>query len=89
MFGVCIIYSIPILIFIIPLVISMIAMPLFISNASSSQQDALFPIFMLIIFGTLCVLIPLSLPLAVIIPGAEMHVMDKNEFAAGFRIREW
>jgi hypothetical protein len=89
MFGIRIIYSIPIFIFIIPLVISMIAMPIFMSNASSSQQDALFPLFILIIFGTICVLIPISLPLAVIIPAAEMHVVNTDEFAAGFRIRIW
>ena len=89
MFGIRIIYSIPILILFIPLFISLIAMPIFISTARSSQLDTFFPIFMLIIFGTMCVLIPVSLPLAVIIPGAEMYVVDKDEFAAGFRIREW
>jgi hypothetical protein len=35
------------------------------------------------------VLIPFSLPLAVIIPAAEMYMVDKDEFAAGFRVREW
>jgi hypothetical protein len=89
MFGIRIIYSIPILILFIPLFISMVVMPIFLNNASSSQADALLPIFMLIVFGTLCILIPISIPLAVIIPVAEMHVVDKDEFAAGFRIREW
>ena len=32
-------------------------------------------------------LIPISFLLAVMIPAAEMHVVDKDEFAAGFRIR--
>jgi hypothetical protein len=89
MFGIRIIYSIPILILILPLFMSIIIMPIFMSNVSSSQQDALLPLFILVIFGTICVLIPLSLPLAVIIPAAEMYVVDKDEFAAGFRIREW
>jgi hypothetical protein len=89
MFGIRIIYSIPIMILAIPLFISMFAMPIFMSDISNSQADTLFPIFMLIVFGTLCVLIPISLPLSVIIPGAEMYVVDKDEFAAGFRIREW
>jgi hypothetical protein len=89
MFGIRFIYSIPIMILFIPLFISMLAMPIFMSQASSSQLDTLFPIFMLVIFGTLCILIPISLPLTLIIPGAEMYVVDKDEFAAGFRIREW
>jgi hypothetical protein len=88
-FGIRIIYSIPIMILGIPLFISMFAMPIFMNTASSSQMDILFPIFMLIIFGTMCILIPVSLPLAVIIPVVEMHVVDKDEFAAGFRFREW
>ncbi len=89
MFGVRIIYSIPILLLTIPLFLSMIGMPIFMSSMDSSKIDALIPVFMLVIFGTLCILIPISFPLAVIIPAAEMHVVEKDEFAAGFRIREW
>jgi len=88
-FGIRIIYSIPILLLMIPFFITMIGMPILMSNASSSQVDSFMPIFMLIVFGTICLLIPISLPLAVIIPGAEMYVVEKDEFAAGFRIREW
>ena len=89
MFGVRIIYSIPILILVTPLFISSIIMPILMSNSHGSQMNTLFPILMVIIFGTICILIPISLLLAVIIPAAEMHVVDQDEFAAGFRIREW
>jgi len=89
LFGIRIIYSIPILIIAAPLFIISIIMPIFMANASSSELDALLSIFMLIIFGTMCVLIPISIPLAVIIPAAEIYMVDKGEFAAGFRIREW
>jgi hypothetical protein len=40
-------------------------------------------------FAVMCLIIPVSLPLAAIIPAAEMHAVDKAEFAAGFRFREW
>lgn len=89
MFGIRIIYSIPIMILAAPLFISMFIMPFFMSEANSSELNVLFPIFMTIIFGTLCILIPISFALAFIIPAAEMYVVDKDEFAAGFRIREW
>lgn len=88
-FGIRIIYSIPILVFAMPLFISMFVMPFFLSGASNSEVETFIPIFMLIFFGAMCFLIPISIPLTVIIPAAEMHVAENNEFAAGFRIREW
>lgn len=88
-FGIRIIYSLPILVFALPLFISMFAMPFVLSSANSSDVEAFIPIFMLFFFGAMCFLIPLSIPLGVIIPAAEMHVVENNEFAAGFRVREW
>jgi hypothetical protein len=32
---------------------------------------------------------PLSLALGIIVPTAELHTIAHNDFAAGFRIREW
>ena len=89
MFGVRIIYSIPILILISPLFISSIVLPILMGNSKGSEVDVLLPILMVIVFGTLCILLPLSFLLAIVIPAAEMHVVDKDEFAAGFRIGEW
>ncbi len=88
-FGIRIIYSIPILILLFPLFISMFVMPVLLSTASSSEMEVFIPIFMLIFFGVMCVMIPISIPLAVVIPAAEMYVADTDEFAAGFRIRDW
>ena len=89
MFGVRIIYSIPIMILTAPLFISSIVMPILMGNSKGSEMDALFPALMLVMFCTMCILIPFSFLLAIIIPAAEMHVVDKDEFAAGFRIGEW
>jgi hypothetical protein len=89
MFGVRIIYSIPIIILTAPLFISSIVMPILAGNSKGSEMDALFLAFMVVMFCTMCILIPFSFLLAVIIPAAEMHVVDKDEFAAGFRIGEW
>lgn len=89
MYGVRIVYSIPILILAIPIFIAGVGMPIFMENANSANADSILAIFSLIMFGAFCLIIPLSFPLAVIIPAAEMHAVDKNEFAAGFRVKEW
>lgn len=89
MFGVRIIYSIPIMILTAPLFISSIVMPILMDNSRGSEMDVLFPVLMVIMFCTFCFLIPISFLLAIVIPAAEMHVVDKDEFSAGFRIGEW
>ena len=46
----------------------------------------LLPLF----FGIAMIFIfPLSLALGIIVPTAELHTIAHNDFAAGFRIREW
>ena len=89
MFGVRMVYSIPILILVIPIIIAGIAMPIVMANVNSSEVDSIIIVFSLIMFAAICLIIPISLPLAVIIPAAEMYAVEKSEFAAGFRIREW
>ncbi|MBL8063929.1 MAG: DUF4013 domain-containing protein [Anaerolineales bacterium] len=89
LFGIRMIYSIPILIIAIPLMLAGIAMPLIVENLDSSNIDAFLTIFTIVMFGGMCVLIPLSIPLALLIPVAEMHYIEKNDFAASFRIKEW
>lgn len=89
LFGVRMIYSLPILILVIPLMMAGFAMPFLAENLDSGSADAFIAIFAVIMFGSMCIIIPLSIPLAVIIPAAEMHVAETNEFTAGFRIREW
>lgn len=89
MFGIRIVYSIPIMILTAPLFISSIVMPILMGNSRGSEMDALFPVLMVIMFCTFCFLIPISFLLAIVIPAAEMHVVNKDEFSAGFRIGEW
>lgn len=89
MFGVRIIYSLPILIIAIPLMIAGIALPIVMESVNSSSADSIIIIFSMVMLAAMCVIIPLSLVLSAIIPAAEMNAVDKAEFAAGFRIREW
>ena len=88
-FGIRMVYSLPILILIIPLFMALFTMPILAGTLSNSNLDLFFPFLMAVIFGVMCLVIPISIPLSIIIPAAEMHVVDQDEFAAGFRIREW
>lgn len=88
-FGVRIIYSLPIIILVLPLMITSFILPWVMSNSGNPESDPFFLIFMGVFALTMCLIIPVSIISAVFIPAAEMNVIDKDEFSAGFRIREW
>lgn len=87
--GIRIVYTLPIFVLILPLMISSFILPVTSSNAGSPESDPFFFVFMAIFAVTMCLLIPISIAIGLIIPVAEMHVVEKGEFAAGFRLREW
>ncbi len=89
LFGIRMVFSLPILIMVIPLMLGGIAVPFIAENMKSGSADALVAIFTTILIGTICIIIPASIPLVIIIPVAEIHNVDKEEFAAAFRIKEW
>lgn len=89
MFGVRIIYSLPMLMIAIPLMFMGLGLPILLENVSSSDAEGIISVFMVLMLGAMCLIIPLSLPLALIIPAAEMHAVEKDDFAAGFKFREW
>jgi hypothetical protein len=71
----------------IPLFLAMAFLPILAEANSSGDEIALvipliFGLFMLVLF-------PYSLALGIVLPAAEIHVIEKNEFAAVFRFREW
>ncbi len=89
MFGVRMAYSLPLFILILPMILAGIAMPIIANNVNGSEVGTVIAIYSVVMISLVCLLVLLSLPLAVIVPAAEMHAVDKNEFAAGFRFREW
>ena len=89
LFGVRLIFALPIIIFSIPLMLGGIAMPFIAEGMDSGSTDSFLAIYTLVMLGTMCIIIPLSIPLVVIIPAAEMHNVDKDDFAAAFRFKEW
>lgn len=88
-FGVRIIYTLPIFILVLPLMISSFILPITSSNAGSPESDPFFFVFMAVVAGTMCLLIPISIAIGLLVPVAEMHAVEKGEFSAGFRLREW
>lgn len=83
------IVGIPILIFVIPFVIVSFIFPFMMENASSSEIEKIMPIYFLIIFGSMCFIFPISIVMALVIPAAEMQVIENDDFSALFRFKEW
>jgi hypothetical protein len=92
LFGIRLIYGSPLLILMIPFFLMFLAFPFFpILAQNSNSQDigmATF-ILMLINMGAFLIIMPLSLVIGLIAPAAELHVVAKDDFAAGFQVKEW
>lgn len=88
-FGIRLVLTSPILIFAIPLMFVGLLIPVFMANASPEEMETFMAIYSIFITASVCIIFPVSIALAVILPPAEMHVVDTGEFAAGFRVREW
>lgn len=88
-FGARFVLGFPLIIFVVPIVILSFVFPIFAENANPSELEAIIPIFIAIMFGSFCFIFPISFASAIIIPAAEMHVIDQDEFSALFRFREW
>jgi hypothetical protein len=89
MFGIRLIYSLPIIVLVLPVMIASIAMPFALDNTNSSQADGFLALFMAVLFGSFCLIVPISIIISIFIPAAEMHMVQAGEFAAGFRVKEW
>lgn len=88
LFGVRIVYTLPLIVILLPLFFGMMFLPAWLnSNSNSNNSLVLLPF---LFFGIAMIFIfPLSLALGIIVPTAELHTISHNDFAAGFRIREW
>lgn len=87
--GIRMVYSLPILVIALPVFFMGIGMPFIAGAMESNDAETIVMIASLIMVVGICLLFPISIPLIVIIPAAEMHVIEKDEFAAGFRFKEW
>jgi len=86
-FGVRIVYVIPLFLILFPLYMLMVFTPLFVENSNASEGMILAPFIIFLI--AMVVIFPISLALGIILPAAEVHTAVQSDFAAGFRFREW
>jgi hypothetical protein len=60
---------------------------IFIQNGDSQHWTTYF-IFILLITGISLLILPLSLAVGLVVPAAEVHVIAKDDFTAGLRVKE-
>jgi hypothetical protein len=88
LFGVRLVVLVPLFLLLCPLIGLSIALPFIMENAGHNA-DWIALLYPLLFGGFFLLLFPLSLVSGLILPAAEVHVTDKFEFAAAFRVREW
>lgn len=89
LFGVRMIYSLPIIVLVMPIMLAGFVLPVIAANTNNSDAEILFILIPIITLGAMCFIVPLSLALGLIIPAAEIHTVEKGDFAAGFQFKEW
>ncbi|MEW5829925.1 MAG: DUF4013 domain-containing protein [Chloroflexota bacterium] len=88
-FAVRMIYASPLLLILIVVFGLMAFLPVFAETSGDPDSTGIFIFFPLLVFGSMIVTVPFSFFLGIVLPAAEVHVIAQNEFAAGFRFREW
>ncbi len=86
LFGVRFIYSLPLTLVFLPVMLIFIFAP-FLASAPENEDIFFITLLAFPIF-TVC-LLPFSLAFSLILPAPEAHVAASRQFSAGFRIGEW
>ena len=92
LFGIRLVYSLPLFLLMLPLFLLAFGSPFlpFLSqNMESGEFTLLSMVFTFGLMLTSLLMFPLSMVLGLIIPAAEIYTIDKADFSAGFRVREW
>lgn len=92
LFGIRFIYTSPLFILLVPLFMMFFAspfIPFLFQNGNRQEVGTAYFLFSLAMTGAGLLMMPLSLVISFIVPAAEVHMVAKDEFAAGFQIKEW
>ena len=92
LFGISLVYSLPLFVLMIFFFLSFFAFPLLLGFMQSDNNQGLgivWVIFILIGTGLSVLVVTLSLALGLIIPAAEIHAVAKDDFMSGFNVKEW
>jgi len=92
LFGVRLVYVSPLLILLILIFFMSLAfpfLPTLLQNGNNQNVGIAPLLFMLVITLVSLLIMPLSLVVGLIVPAAEVHVVAKDAFMAGFQVQEW
>jgi hypothetical protein len=92
LFGVRLVYASPLLLLMIPLFLSFFSFSFFPILFQHSDRHMLGTIYLLLVFactGILFLMMPLSVAVGLVVPAAEIHMIAKEDFAAGFQVKDW
>ena len=92
LFGIQLIYLSPLLLLILPVFLMFLAFPFFsilFQHSDHQSMGMVSLLFVLGITGISLLLVPLSLAIGLIVPAAEINVIARDEFAAGFQVKQW
>lgn len=92
LFGIRLVYSSPLLVLILPLFLVFFAFPFFPILLQHSDGHSAGMVFLLLVFvsmGISLLIMPLSLAIGLIVPAAEVHMIAKGDFTAGFQVKDW
>jgi len=92
LFGIRLIYASPLILLMIPIFLLSFAFPLFpalTQNGDSHHLSMFLLVFSMAMTGLFILIMPLSLAVGLIVPAAEIHVIAKDDFSAGFQVKEW
>lgn len=90
--GVRLVYASPLLVLMIPLFFIFMSFPLFpifFQDSNSHNLGTAYLLFFFVSMGISILVVPLSLVIGLIVPAAEVHMIAKDDFTAGFQVKEW
>lgn len=90
--GIRLIYALPLLVLMLPMFFIFVVTPLFpifMQNNNSQEVGTAYVLLMLLSLGLMFLVMPISLVVGLIAPAAEIHMIAKDDFGAGFRVQEW
>ncbi len=88
LFGIRLVFMIPVFVLMAPMFILVMGVPFWIESSRMASEEAMLIPF-LIMGATILIAFPISLALGILLPAVECHVIQNNDFSAGFRFREW
>jgi hypothetical protein len=90
--GIRLVYSSPLFVLFLPLFLIFFAfpfLPILFQHSDSHSAGMVFLLFVFVSMGISLLILPLSLAIGLIVPAAEGHMIAKDDFTAGFQVKDW